>query len=165
MFYVILSGAFLFFNYFLIIKAYENSSSTVIIPFLQISTIFGVVLTYINIFLDPSAATSDMFSFKSWLGYILIVMGSILPATGGKLGTLFNPEFWKQKFIIYVVVGEASYGLYNMILSLNYSDNHGDNFECFVLSRLGFILVFCIMFIFSNTIRKNIFKLKNVSIQ
>jgi hypothetical protein len=90
----------------------------------------------------------------------MIVLGSILPTASGGGG-----DFRKQKFIIFVVISEASYGVYNMILSINYTDNHGDNFECFVLSRLGFVLVFCVMFIFSSRIRKNIYKLKNVSIQ
>jgi hypothetical protein len=164
MFYIVLSGVFLFFNYFLIIKAYENSSSTVIIPFLQLSTISGVALTYIQAMVDPvGSSQSDNFSTRSWMGYILIMCGSILPATGGRLGILFNKEFWSQKFIVFVVISEASYGVYNMILSHNYTENHGENFECFILSRLGFVLVFSVMFLTSSRIRKHIFAMWNVS--
>ena len=96
---------------------------------------------------------------------MIILLGSILPATGGKIGILFKSEFWRQKFIYYIIIGEASYGLYSAILSYNYSDNHGDNFECFILSRLGFILVFCFVFIFSEKMRKTVIQLKNVSMK
>ena len=105
------------------------------------------------------------FTLKKYLGYVIVMMGSILPATGGKLGILLNPSFWKQKFILFIVISEACYGVYSSIISYNYSDSHGDNLECFVVSRLGFILAFCVLFIFSDKIRKTVMKLKNVSLK
>lgn len=105
------------------------------------------------------------FTISKYVGYVIIMIGSILPATGGKLSILFDKNFWKQKFIIFIIISEASYGVYSSIISYNYSDSHGDNLECFVVSRLGFILAFCIIFIFSEKIRKTVMKLRNVSLK
>lgn len=43
---IVLAGAFLFFNYYLILKAYESSSSTVIIPFMQVIYTFILDFNY-----------------------------------------------------------------------------------------------------------------------
>jgi hypothetical protein len=122
--------------------------------------VFTLIISYI---ISLIYKTKLVLSQKMLIGYFIIVMGSILPVTHGKLKILIKPEFWKQKFILFVVISEMSYGVYTSLVSSFYTDNHGENFESFIISRMGFILVFCIFFVTSYKMRNSIFSLKYVS--
>eukprot|EP00941_MAST-03F_sp_MAST-3F-sp1_P005287 g5287.t1 len=106
-------GVLTFAGYFSILKSYETSNSTVILPLRQVVSFwlfFGSSVTALLLH-------QTWFKFRDLVPYFGLLIGGILPASRGRLKTMANTDFWSQSFVLLVILSELSFGTYDLMLS------------------------------------------------
>ncbi|CAK66395.1 unnamed protein product (macronuclear) [Paramecium tetraurelia] len=143
--FLIVSGTFSYYHYHFIIKAFENSSSTVILPFLQFSSIFAFLFLILQNYISNRPFLS---SYLHLLAYFLILLGGLAPATDGHLIRIFQIKFWSQPFVKFAIISDMSHALYTNIISyVGRGDNDSQQFniyvnmEFFILTRVMFVII------------------------
>jgi len=158
----LLSGTFCYFSYHFMIKAFETSSSTIILPLLQFPSIFVLIgSSLVRVYGGHPALES----YWHLLAYAFIFFGGLLPATDGNLDQLFTKKFWKQPFVQFAIFSELNHGTYNMLISSGDTTEMKDNFmflhmEYFAVTRIFYILTFIVLLLFSKTLQTDVMKLK-----
>ncbi|CAD8208295.1 unnamed protein product [Paramecium pentaurelia] len=142
---LIISGIFSYYHYHFIIRAFENSSSTVILPFLQFSSIFAFLFSILQNYLSNRPYLS---SYLHLLAYFLILLGGLAPATDGHLIKIFQYQFWSQPFVKFAIISDMSHAIYTNIISyVGKGENEGQeyniygNMEFFILTRIMFVII------------------------
>lgn len=147
-----MSGVFQYFYYYFMIKAFQASASTVILPFLQVSALVITKTSGLLSFLASSFYR--LFQGKPMLEkpkdlacFLFLFLGGLLPAMRGQLGNLRKKEFWRQKFMKFALLAGFCNSIYSLSLSA-FENDQGTrqqfslvkNFEFFSLTRYLFLL-------------------------
>lgn len=158
----LLGGACAFSHDFFLLRAFEGAPSTVILPLIQVASVSvlcgsSVVALYRGLpWLSPTHAAA----------YALMFVGGLLPATGGELGRLLRPSFWRQRYVACAILSELTYGMHDLLASAcsydergqhaQHSDaaDQGASFEWFVWSRVGFVGTFGGLYLLVPSLRR-----------
>ena len=105
--YAILGGIFSYFSYYFLIMAFDGSSSTVILPLVQVSSIWTLLGSVVQ---NSLQGTPWLKNYWHLVAYALLLIGGLLPATGGNLQEAMHLSFWKQRFVQYALLSEVCYG-------------------------------------------------------
>jgi len=92
--YAVLGGVFSYFSYYFLIMAFDGSSSTVILPLVQVSSIWTLLGSIVQ---NSLQGTPWLKSYWHLAAYALLLIGGLLPATGGNLKEATSLSFWKQR--------------------------------------------------------------------
>mmetsp|Transcript_3245 Transcript_3245/g.9364 ORF Transcript_3245/g.9364 Transcript_3245/m.9364 type:complete len:462 (+) Transcript_3245:97-1482(+) len=158
----IAGGVLTFSHYFLLLKAFEGASSTVLLPLVQVASVATLL----------GSAGISMFRHEAWItwrhlsAYALLFVGGILPACDGHLQALLRWQFWKQPFVWCTILSELTLGAHDLML--NACSYHGtapgrpegeaeaevpegqvalsDSFQFFFYSRVAFCATFACLF-------------------
>lgn len=162
------SGAFSYLAFHFMTKAWESSSSTIILPLLQ----FPSIIVFF------ASAIPKYFMGLPWLvnklhilAYAILFFGGLLPATKGNVTIVFRKEFWNQPVVKMAISSELCHGVYNLLISSGEdSVAHDPNvhwlvthFEFFAITRISYILACCAILCFDKQYRTEIVGLKYVS--
>ena len=107
-----LGGVFHFLAYLSTLCAFSSAPSTVITPLMQLSAVWML----------PFSTLAAMFGHADFirpvhlLSVVFICIGGFLPAAHGSLSELLTPEFWQQRAVRFVILGELLICIYNLIL-------------------------------------------------
>eukprot|EP00744_Colponema_vietnamica_P011971 GILI01016816.1.p1 GENE.GILI01016816.1~~GILI01016816.1.p1 ORF type:complete len:387 (+),score=65.36 GILI01016816.1:96-1256(+) len=163
----IAAGPFGFFSYFFLLRSFESASSTVILPLLQVCSVWMLFATAIQ---RTVMGLEIGIRLQHLVAYSLILVGGLLPAAQGRLKTLLEVSFWKQRFVHFALISEVCYGMYNMFLNtyatemtLSDSSESASDVEFLVLSRLSFVLTFACLYLSVPSLRLQLIRLRLVS--
>lgn len=92
--YAVLGGIFSYCSYYFLILAFDGSSSTVILPLVQVASIWTLAGSVVQ---NTLQGTPWLKSYWHLGAYALLLIGGLLPATGGDLHQAAKLSFWKQK--------------------------------------------------------------------
>ena len=92
--YAVLGGLFSYLSYYFLIMAFDGSSSTVILPLVQVSSIWTLLGSIVQ---NSLQGTPWLKSYWHLVAYAMLLIGGLLPATGGNLKEAAHLSFWKQK--------------------------------------------------------------------
>lgn len=92
--YAVLGGVFSYFSYYFLIMAFDGSSSTVILPLVQVSSIWTLLGSIVQ---NSLQGTPWLRNYWHLAAYALLLVGGLLPATGGNLQEAMSLAFWKQR--------------------------------------------------------------------
>lgn len=136
-----LGGCFHFTAYLSTLCAFGFASSTVITPLMQLSAVWMLPFSTVAAFFGNASVIRPI----HLLSVVLICTGGFLPAAQGSLSTLLTKEFWHQRAIRYVAMGEFLICCYNLILHQATFDKEAapqdggafisDTFRFFLISR------------------------------
>jgi hypothetical protein len=150
---LIVGGVFCYYHYHFLVRAFEHSSSTVILPFLQVTITRSSVLKHIRFrtfnvreVLQRAAVAlqqvpSDrILPHPRWRYNTTTQLLGLSPATEGNLMQLFNFKFWNQPFVKYALAADGSHAIYTVIVSFvgegdQTEFNFFANMEFFILTR------------------------------
>jgi len=155
-----LGGCFHFAAYLAILCAFSTTSSTVITPLMQLSSVWMLPLSSMAALLGMAPLIRPV----HLLSVLLIGAGGFLPAARGSLSHLATRAFWQQRSVKLVSLGELLNGVYNMILhqatfASAPSDATGDasatarTLRFFLVRTLGNGLMCLVMFCFVPRLR------------
>ena len=142
--FALFGGACAFCHDFCLLRAFEGAPSTVLLPLIQVASV--------SVLLGSSALAAhrgeQWISTTHALAYLLMFVGGLLPATGGDVGQLLRPSFWRQRFVTYAVLSELAYGMHDLLSSACSYDVHGAAAgpDFFVWSRCGYVATFVLLF-------------------
>jgi hypothetical protein len=92
--YAIFGGVFSYCSYYFLIMAFDGSSSTIILPLVQVSSVWTLLGSIVQ---NTLQGTPWLKSYWHLLAYALLLIGGLMPATGGNLSQAMSLSFWKQK--------------------------------------------------------------------
>eukprot|EP00931_Biecheleriopsis_adriatica_P067431 TRINITY_DN41573_c0_g1_i1.p1 TRINITY_DN41573_c0_g1~~TRINITY_DN41573_c0_g1_i1.p1 ORF type:complete len:444 (+),score=63.14 TRINITY_DN41573_c0_g1_i1:25-1356(+) len=161
-----LGGVFHFTAYLVTLCAFSSASSTVITPLMQLSAVWML----------PFSSLAALLGFASFirpahlLSVLLIFVGGFLPAARGSLSSLATAEFWGQRAVRYVVLGELLICCYNVILhqstfGTRAMDGTGDALHFFLLSRVANGMTCMFMFWAVPSLRSHVVGLHKVDLR
>lgn len=111
-------GSLHFCAYFLLLKAFEDASSTEITPLLQTSAVWVFILQcFTNIF--TLFLRDDQVEFirpLHFVAFLLIIVGGFLPIAHGNLREMLTISFWKSKVVLLCVTSELLVATYSVVL-------------------------------------------------
>ncbi|KAJ1617036.1 hypothetical protein T492DRAFT_917982 [Pavlovales sp. CCMP2436] len=109
----VLGGMLTLAHYFLLLKAFEGASSTVLLPLVQVASVATLI----------GSSVIAIFRHESWItlrhlsAYVLLFLGGVLPACEGQLQALLKPEFWRQSFVWCTILSELALGAHDLMLN------------------------------------------------
>ena len=147
-------GCLHFLAYLLLLKAFEDASSTEITPLLQTSAVWVFIIQVLNntvhtLFFD--SAEVEFIRPLHIIAFCLIIVGGFLPIAHGNLREMCQMSFWRNRVVLLCVTSELLVAAYSVILhQMTYDeDNEGgesmDSAKFFIRSRMFASLcgVFC----------------------
>jgi undecaprenyl pyrophosphate phosphatase UppP len=107
----------------------------------------------------PLSFLSSYFGYKSYtittkdiLAIMFIFIGGILPASEGKLGVIFNKQFWNNKAVKYCIIAELMVSIYGLWVYQIHNGFIISPIIYFGLSRIGNFLMCCIIGLWLSTL-------------
>eukprot|EP00743_Colponemidia_sp_Colp-15_P009326 GILK01010194.1.p1 GENE.GILK01010194.1~~GILK01010194.1.p1 ORF type:complete len:383 (-),score=38.65 GILK01010194.1:98-1246(-) len=163
----IVAGPLSFASYFFLLCAFESASSTVILPLVQLSSLWMLLGSSAQRYLMNEPWMQHPVHL---LAYILILLGGLLPAAKGNLRTTLNKEFWAQKFVRLAVMSEVCNGTYNVLLSSytqavvpkGVKEAPTETTEFLLISRFAFVITAIIVYSATPFLRAEFLRLKSV---
>ncbi|CAG9325107.1 unnamed protein product [Blepharisma stoltei] len=146
----ILAGIFYFASHLLLLKSFESTPSTVLLPLLQAGTVFTLFGSIIKSWITGEAWLENYWHL---LSYLLLLIGGLLPATQGNLLRAFSIKFWKQSNVIYPIFAEIFYSFYDLAIS-SIEANKESSFEMQLYMTAVTRTVFIICFLIFLPLRK-----------
>ncbi len=150
----ILNGLIQFSAYRITLYAFELTSSTIITPLLQLSAVWMLPLSFVSSYFGYKPYT---ITTKDILAIMFIFIGGILPVSEGKLGVIFNKQFWNNKAVKYCIIAELMVSIYGLWVYQIHNDFIISPIIYFGLSRIGNFLMFCIFLITSKLYRNQFY--------
>jgi len=157
----LIAGGFQCISLIYLLKAFENSSSTVIVPLMQLNAIFvlpfSLILTALSWQFEFLSSHHRMIKPLHLVAFSLIFFGGFYPASEGNLSRFFQKEFWKKKAVVQVLISDAMIALYYVLVSACTSESAGlSELNFMVLSIWGNFFCFLALFVVVPTFRNNI---------
>ena len=164
-----LGGLCAFLHNFYLLKAFEGAPSTVLLPLIQVASIWVLLGSSILALFRGQRFMSPLHG----LAYALMFVGGCLPATGGDVSRLLRRSFWRQRYVAYAIGSELTLGLHDLLLSDCSREQHSESrsggsggeaeqsesFEFFLISRFSFVASFVCMYAFIPSLRRELGRL------
>ncbi|KYQ93106.1 hypothetical protein DLAC_05733 [Tieghemostelium lacteum] len=152
--------------YFL--KSFEGSSSTVIVPLMQLNSVFvlpfTIILSILSQFYPILAAFHKIITFKHLLAFSLIFIGGFYPSLDGNLSTLTKASFWRQYSVRQILISDFFIAVYYLLVSFCTNEPGAmSNKSFFILSIYGNCLTFLVLVVFLRQYRKAALSLMTLS--
>jgi hypothetical protein len=137
-YFPVVSGVFFAVATFALYKAYETAPSTVVVPLVQLTAIMMLVTSTVVALLAPfvTAFASEEGAFISFwdaVSYTIILVGGLYPAARGNLNMFLELSFWRQPFVMCILVNDLLMSLTYELLQLATSEQYKMNSEAFVI--------------------------------
>jgi len=107
-----LGGCFHFSAYLMTLCAFSSASSTVITPLMQLSAVWMLPFSMLAAVMGFATLIRPV----HLLSIFLIGAGGFLPAAAGSLSFMASRDFWRQRSVKFVAIGELLISFYNLIL-------------------------------------------------
>eukprot|EP00048_Salpingoeca_helianthica_P018063 m.240504 g.240504 ORF g.240504 m.240504 type:complete len:377 (-) comp23432_c0_seq1:23-1153(-) len=124
-------GCLHFVAYLLLLKAFEDASSTEITPLLQTSAVWVFLIQVANNILNAVFFHNQEVEFirpLHLLAFLLIILGGFLPLAHGNIREMFTIEFWKTRVVLLCITSELLVAAYSVILhSATYNTEDTDD--------------------------------------
>ena len=120
--FAMLGGLCAFLHNFYLLKAFEGAPSTVLLPLIQVASIWVLLGSSVLALFRGQRFMSPLHG----LAYALMFVGGCLPATGGDVSRLLRRSFWKQRYVFYAIGSELTLGLHDLLLSDCSRDQHSE---------------------------------------
>jgi len=143
----LLAGCFQCVSLIFLLKAFENSSSTVIVPLMQLNAVFvlplSILMTLMSTRFQFLSSHHKIIQPLHLLAFTLIFCGGFYPACDGNISRFFDKAFWRQKAVVQVIISDITIAIYYVLVSACTADSAGMTSSAFmVLSIWGNILLF-----------------------
>jgi len=114
-------GAIHFISYMMLLKAFEQSSSTQITPLLQMSAVWLLPIAAVDAWADGNSFFGMVHPLHL-LGFVCIMVGGLTPVTAGKFHLLLSMDFWKNSGVGLCLGSEFLVACYTLLLHQNSFD-------------------------------------------
>jgi len=157
----LIAGAFQCVSLIFLLKSFENSSSTVIVPLMQLNAVFvlplSIMMTLLSERYEFLASHHKLIKPMHLVAFVLIFCGGFYPACDGKIDRFFSASFWKHKAVVQVLISDITIALYYILVSTCTSDSAGMSSTTFmILSIWGNLICFFVLFVFIREIREGV---------
>ena len=125
---VIFAGLCYAVMYLMILKAWEQAPSTVIVPCLQLSSPMVELLeaalspfhSYHPVLLPLKGAG---LSPQSWVAFTIVIIGGLLPSAGDGLSELASLQLWTQPAMLWMMGANVTIAVYYVLMGLLTSED------------------------------------------
>jgi hypothetical protein len=114
-------GSIHFISYMMLLKAFEQSSSTQITPLLQMSAVWLLPIAAVDAWADGNAFFGMVHPLHL-VGFVCILVGGLTPVTAGKFNLLLSMDFWKHSGVGLCLGSELLVACYTLLLHQNSFD-------------------------------------------
>ncbi|EGG16104.1 hypothetical protein DFA_09776 [Cavenderia fasciculata] len=157
------SGVFQCFSLIYLLKAFESSSSTVIVPLMQLNSIFllpmTIVLSLLSGFFPVLSTFHKIITPLHFIAFILIFIGGFYPAVEGEW-TQFSKGFWKQRAVRNVLLSDLLIAFYYVLVTFCTNESGGQSSISFlIISIYGNSLTFLFLILFIPRFRRSTYDL------
>ncbi|GAM28317.1 hypothetical protein SAMD00019534_114930 [Acytostelium subglobosum LB1] len=153
------SGIFQAFSLIYLLKAFESSSSTIIVPLMQLNSLFvlpmSIVLSVLSHYFPTLSTFDQIISPVHFLAFVLIFIGGFYPAIEGEWSQ-FSRSFWRQPAVTQVILSDFLIAIYYLIVSFCTNETGGMTSMSFlVISIYGNATTFLFLVVFVGRYRRS----------
>eukprot|EP00026_Physarum_polycephalum_P008055 Phypoly_transcript_08132.p1 GENE.Phypoly_transcript_08132~~Phypoly_transcript_08132.p1 ORF type:complete len:372 (+),score=18.63 Phypoly_transcript_08132:303-1418(+) len=164
----LLAGAFQCVSLVYLLKSFENSSSTIIIPLMQLNAVLvlplSIVLTLLSGRFTFLASHHTFIRPLHLLAFVLIFFGGFYPACDGNFSKFTTSAFWKQRAVVHMLISDTLIALYYILVTACTSESAGmSNWAFLIVTLWGNTICFAAMCIFIPHYRNQIMSMGNVT--
>jgi hypothetical protein len=150
-----------------LLKSFENSSSTVIVPLMQLNAVFvlplSILMTLMSSHFEFLASHHKIIEPVHLLAFILIFCGGFYPACDGNIERFFSKSFWKQQAVIQVIISDITIAVYYVLVSACTSESAGMSSTTFmILSIWGNVAFFAILVLVIPMFRRGVMSMSKI---
>ncbi|KAF2075641.1 hypothetical protein CYY_003064 [Polysphondylium violaceum] len=161
------SGIFQSFSLIYLLKSFEISSSTIIVPLMQLNSVFILPLSIFLSMLSYSYPILSTFhkiiTPTHLVAFILIFFGGFYPSLEGDWMQLTRSQFWRQKSVSQVLLSDFLIAIYYLIVSFCTNETGGMSSTSFlVISIYGNCLTFLALIVFNKRFKESAFSLSGI---
>eukprot|EP01133_Synstelium_polycarpum_P008699 gene8699-10219_t len=155
----LISGVFQCFSLIYLLKSFESSSSTVIVPLMQLNSLFvlpiGIVLSFLSTFFPILSTFHKIITPLHFIAFILIFIGGFYPAVEGEWSQ-FNRSFWRQRAVRLVLLSDLLIAVYYVLVTFCTNESGGMSSMSFlVISIYGNAITFLFLILFVAKFRRS----------
>ncbi|KAN0023373.1 hypothetical protein ACTFIU_011543 [Dictyostelium citrinum] len=163
----LIGGAFQSGSLIYLLKAFETSSSTIIVPMMQLNSIIilplSIILSILSNYFPVLETFHKIITPTHLFAFVLIFVGSFYPSLEGDFSQLSKMSFWKQKAVKYVLISDFLIAIYYLIVSFCTNETGAMSSKSFlVVSTYGNCLTFALLIAFVKTFRRSALTLVKV---
>jgi len=151
-----------------LLKSFENSSSTIIIPLMQLNAVLvlplSIVLTLLSGSFTILASHHTLIRPLHLVAFVLIFFGGFYPACDGNFSKFTTGAFWRQKAVVHMLISDTLIALYYILVSACTSESGGmSNWAFLIVTLWGNTFCFIAMCLFIPHYRNQIMSMKNIN--
>ncbi|KAM9969476.1 hypothetical protein ACTFIR_001311 [Dictyostelium discoideum] len=163
----LVGGAFQCGSLIYLLKAFETSSSTIIVPMMQLNSIIilplSIILSILSYYFPILVTFHKIITPTHLFAFVLIFVGSFYPSLEGDFSQLSKMSFWRQKAVKYVLISDFLIAIYYLIVSFCTNETGAMSSKSFlVISTYGSCMTFALLIAFVKTFRRSALTLVNV---
>eukprot|EP00047_Mylnosiga_fluctuans_P006725 m.248720 g.248720 ORF g.248720 m.248720 type:complete len:393 (-) comp15824_c0_seq1:152-1330(-) len=149
-------------------KAYETAPSTVIVPLVQLTAVMMLLTSTIVTMLAPvfpALLESEKDSYltpRDAIAYVIILIGGLYPAAKGNIQYFLRPEFWKQPYVMFILINDLMLAFLYEMIEIATSETHGVTPEQYIIvSSYTTVLSYCFIFSCMRSMRREVVELRH----
>ncbi|EGC35104.1 hypothetical protein DICPUDRAFT_79161 [Dictyostelium purpureum] len=143
-----------------LLKSFESSSSTIIVPMIQLNSIIilplSIILSILSYYYPILSTFHKIITPTHLFAFTLIFFGSFYPSLEGDFSQLSKMSFWKQKAVSQVLLSDFLIAIYYLIVSFCTNETGAMSSKSFlVVSTYGNCLTFGFLILFVRSFRRS----------
>ncbi len=154
---------------FMLYKAYETAPSTIIVPLVQLTAVMMLITSTVVSLIAPyfpsvlASQTNNYITLREGLAYIIILIGGLYPATNGNIQLFLKRDFWKQPYVLFILINDFLLALLYEMIEIATSETHNISPEQYVIvSSYTTVFSYIILFTFVERMRHEVIGLRHV---